>query len=50
MMRVKVACPPYSIGSDTPLMWGNTCEVKPNHLQRLTISSAACERMFSSLE
>ncbi|CAB4406332.1 unnamed protein product [Rhizophagus irregularis] len=47
---------PYSIGSDTPLMWWNTCEdceVKPNHLQRLAIklfsitpSSTACERMF----
>jgi hypothetical protein len=47
---------PYTIGSDTLLMWWNTCEVKPNHLQRLamklfsiTPSSAACERMFSSL-
>ncbi|GET03325.1 ribonuclease H-like domain-containing protein [Rhizophagus clarus] len=47
---------PYSIGSDIPLMWWNTCEVKPNHLQRLAIklfsiipSSASCERMFSSL-
>ncbi|CAB5211436.1 unnamed protein product [Rhizophagus irregularis] len=47
---------PYTIGSDTPLMWWNTCEVKPNYLQRLAIklfsitpSSAACERMFSSL-
>jgi hypothetical protein len=46
----------YMIGSDTPLMWWNTCEVKPNHLQRLAIklfsitpSSASCERMFSSL-
>ena len=50
----------YTIGSDdvgdTPLMWWNACEVKPNHLQRLAIklfsitpSSAACERMFSSL-
>jgi hypothetical protein len=46
----------YKIGSDTPLTWWNTCEVKPNHLQRLAIklfsitpSSAACERMFSSL-
>ena len=41
---------------DTPLTWWDTCEVKPNHLQRLAIklfsitpSSAACERMFSSL-
>src|ERR1044071_4844269 len=47
---------PYTIGNDTPLMWWNTCEVKPNYLQRLAIklfsitpSSAACERMFSSL-
>ena len=47
---------PYTIGSDTPLMWWNTCEVKPNNLQRLAIklfsitpSSAACERMFSPL-
>ena len=46
----------YTIDGDTPLMWWNTCEVKPNHLQRLAIklfsitpSSAACERMFSSL-
>jgi hypothetical protein len=46
----------YAIGSDTPLMWWNTCEVKPNYLQRLAIklfsitpSSAACERIFSSL-
>lgn len=46
----------YKIGSDTPLRWWNACEVKPNHLQRLAIklfsitpSSAACERMFSSL-
>jgi hypothetical protein len=47
---------PYTTGSDTPLIWWNTCEVKPNYLQRLAIklfsitpSSAACERMFSSL-
>ncbi|CAG8838938.1 39354_t:CDS:2, partial [Gigaspora margarita] len=47
---------PYTIGNDTPLMWWNTCEVKPNHLQRLAIklfsitpSSAICERMFSAL-
>ena len=46
----------YKVGSDTPLIWWNTCEVKPNHLQRLAVklfsitpSSAACERMFSSL-
>jgi hypothetical protein len=47
---------PYTIGSDTPLMWWNTCEAKPNHLRQLAIklfsitpSSAACERMFSSM-
>ena len=27
----------YTIDSDTPLMWWNTCEVKPNHLQQLAI-------------
>jgi hypothetical protein len=47
---------PYTIGKDTPLLWWNSCEVKPNYLQRLAIklfsitpSSAACERVFSSL-
>src|SRR5947208_9274681 len=27
----------YKVGSDTPLIWWNTCEVKPNHLQRLAV-------------
>ncbi|RGB22345.1 hypothetical protein C1646_677914 [Rhizophagus diaphanus] len=43
---------PYTIGSDTPLMWWNTCEVKLNYLQQLaiklfsiTLSSAACEQI-----
>ncbi|CAG8578310.1 20554_t:CDS:2 [Gigaspora rosea] len=46
----------YTIGSDSPLMWWNTCEVKPNHLRYLAIklfsiipSSANCDRIFSLL-
>ncbi|CAG8787962.1 21075_t:CDS:2, partial [Cetraspora pellucida] len=47
---------PYTIGSDMPLIWWNTCEAKPNHLQHLAVklfsitpSSANCKRIFSSL-
>ncbi|GBB91702.1 hypothetical protein RclHR1_19060002 [Rhizophagus clarus] len=39
---------PYSIGSNTPLMWWNTCEVKPNYLQRLAIMLFSITPSFAS--